>query len=495
MRRLRWGLVFLLGFGSAQGLAQDAAQDELGFSDAPIAAPAPAPSTDSASTGAAAPAASVRLSGSAALESAVRLERPDARWGKLRQVLGLRLEHNHLIGQEGASFQAVASGRGEADFAYLMNPEKYDDPTMELYGSRLIVGETYLRVATSHVELAFGEQIVNLGQGEVLSVLDVVNPRDLREPLFQDAAALRLPVLMSRLGVTLDRLSAVLLAVHEPYFGLLPPPTGEFSPFRKLLLDIPTLGSVLTERELRYQHEPGRAPTQIDATQFHLRLAYSGSNVDLSLHASSLLDPLGIPALPNAEAWAREDIDLPVYHPRYGLIGQSGAASMGAFVLRWELAAELKRPYLLAPLDTTLPEWSSERMNTLGGMLGLTYIPSARANLALEVLQTGVLDNPERRTPKEAELLFPVEATQLALRSDTRFLRDRAQLTLLVLCIGVLDFNALAARAELAYELFDAVRASLGVVTYQPSSEFGVFYGFNRNDRIYANVRWDFAAN
>jgi hypothetical protein len=106
-----------------------------------------------------------------------------------------------------------------------------------------------------------------------------------------------------------------------------------------------------------------------------------------------------------------------------------------------------------------------------------------------------VIDNPARQKRRESELLFPVEATQLALRVSHQFLRDRAVFTLIVLCIGLTDFNALAGRAELSYAVSDGLRLALGAVSYQPSQKFGPFYGFERNDRVYANLRWSFAAN
>jgi hypothetical protein len=64
---------------------------------------------------------------------------------------------------------------------------------------------------------------------------------------------------------------------------------------------------------------------------------------------------------------------------------------------------------------------------------------------------------------------------------------------LVLLSIGLSAYNALAARAELSYALSDVLRLSFGAVSFQPTHRFGPFYGFERNDRIYANLRWSFA--
>jgi hypothetical protein len=225
--------------------------DALGFGDAPSAAPAPsalAPAaqpnggdTDALGFGSAPPSLAVSapapavtasawtLSATLRMQAAVRLEQDDEyRLGKLRQVAGVRAEYKHDFDGSDVGFDLVASGRGQADFAYLLHLDAYDAPTLETYGAQLLWGESYLRLRSASFEVSFGEQIVNFGQGEILSALDLVNPRDLREPFPTEFDELRLPVLMSRVSFGLGRARLELLAVHEPFFGLLPPPLGEF---------------------------------------------------------------------------------------------------------------------------------------------------------------------------------------------------------------------------------------------------------------------------
>lgn len=474
----------------------DGADDTLGFSDAPIATnsspSSPGTQPSGATTESVASHSRFHLSGQVGLQSALRLERKGAdRLGKLRLWFAPRLEFGREF-HAGTSLALVLSGRAEADFAYLLRPNAYDDATMALYGSQLIMGASYVQLSVSNFELTFGEQIVNFGQSEVLTLLDVVNPRDLREPLFADLEELRLPVLMTRASLTLDPVRIELALVHEPYFGLLPPPLGEFSPLRKLLGDVPGVGPSLLARDVRYAHVPGRDPTQFDAAQLHVRVALRVAQADLSLQASSVLDPLGIPGLPAPDRLLAPRIDLETYHPRYTLLGQAGAVSVGAFVLRWELGAELGRTQLLRQKGAQFPDLVSQRLSSVRALLGVTYVPNGRTNLALEALQSVVLKNPERREDASHELLFPLEALQLALRFSQQFASDRAAFTLVLLCIGVTEFNAFAARAELSYALSDALRAALGGVSYLPSSHFGPFYGFERHDRVYLNLRWSF---
>jgi hypothetical protein len=482
------------GFGSAPSAAADprsaegtgAAADSLGFDAAQ-------PDLDVAETVVqAAPAWT--LSATLRLQTAMRVEQGGQyRLGKLRQVAGVRAEYKHDFRASGLGADLVASGRGLADFAYLYHTDAYDAPTIETYGAQLLWGETYLRLRSDSFELSFGEQIVNFGHGDVLSALDVVNPRDLREPLLIGLDELRLPVLTSRVSFHFGRARFELLAVHEPFFGLLPPPLGEFSPFRKLLLEDPTLGPALSVRELRNLHVPGHDLRHTDATQYHARLAWGGTRVDLALQAASLLDGLGVPGLPPPAAFSGSDVDLPIFHPRYELVGQSGALSIGAWLLRWEAVFSFHRMLALRRTDTSLLAFEGQRLHTLAGLLGLTYVPSTSSVFALEALQTYVIDNPARSEHATTELLFPLEATQLVFRASLLFFRERLSVTLIALLIGLTQFNAAGVRGEFEYALRDALKVSLGYVTYQPSDDFGLFYGFSRNDRIYCNWRWDFS--
>ena len=64
----------------------------------------------------------------------------------------------------------------------------------------------------------------------------------------------------------------------------------------------------------------------------------------------------------------------------------------------------------------------------------------------------------------------------------------------MLLLIGIDPFNAFVARGELGYALSDTLALTLGFIGYVPSeTTFGPFYGLGENDRIFANLRWDFA--
>jgi hypothetical protein len=467
--------------------AQDSA-DAVGFGDdtalplAPVAAPAQEDTPSRWS-----------FAGWLRTQLALRLERAEpSRLAKLRSTLGAELGYRRDL-SHAATVRAVASGRLEYDLAYELHRSHWDEATLDTYELRLIPGELFAALQLESFELSTGKQIVNLGQGEVLSVLDTVSPRDQREPAAADPEELRLSVLMTRASLSSGAHRAELIVVHEPHFGLLPPPLGELSGLRKVIAD-QAGGAVLASRELSYRHVPDRAAISAQSTQAYARMTLVGEGFDLAFLAASLLDPIGVAGLPEPGAFAEQDIELIVHHPRFTRFGHSGAVPFSSFVLRWELAFDAKRP--LSLLDTSRPfeRMTSVRRDQLSGLLGLSYVPTPSTSAALELQQSHVLDHPARKDDGAREPLMPIEAPQLALRVDHTFLRDRAALQLVLLLVGIEPFNAFVARGLVDYELTPGLRAGVGFICYAPSAtELGPFYGLGGADRAFAQLRWDFA--
>jgi hypothetical protein len=374
---------------------------------------------------------------------------------------------------------------------YRLERERYDAPTIETYEWLVLLEETYANVAVGAVELRVGWQRAALGQGEVLSLLNTLNPRDLRDPGLTDVEDLQLPVLASRLSVSPGDHRFEAFVVHDAEFGMRPPPLGTLSPLRKLLLEDPLVGGTLAAFTFRDDDEPsGFAPESWQALGHY---GYSSGGADFELYGGSVLDKLGVAQLPSPADFDGQELTLRYYHPRYTLLGHAGALTLGEFLLRWELLAELDRPQALRHTDTPLLRLETQRHTQLGALLGLTYFGLADANVGLELARSYVVSNPEREPGSARALLLPVEQPSLALRWNHNFLRDRLQLTLVFVLIGLTDFNAALGRGELGYVLADGLRLVLGYIAYLPGDEFGPFYGFERNDRLYLDLRWDFS--
>lgn len=406
-------------------------------------------------------------------------------------VLSLRYDKEFVVGTHAGRFRVQAAGYGEYDFAYLYDRTSYARSTLDAYEYQVFPRETYASLSIGAFDASFGWNILNWGRGEVLSLLDVVNPRDYREPGITDPEDLRLAVLSSQVGLQLDRHRLEVVAVHQPWFGLFAPPLGTFSPLRKLVLDTPLLAAAFDGRDLRFEHRPGTRIIDGRSTQAIGRWSMSTPVLDMAWMIGSVLEPLGVPGLPEPAAFEGTLVPTPLYHPRYEFVGWSGVLPWRSLLFRWELKVDFQRPLALRRLDTDVLEFGGARRDQVGGMIGLTYV-AERFDGGIEVTRTAVLGGPLDMEPQNWTTLWPIDAPQLAIRGTYRFLRDRASLQLIGLVIGVRDWNAALARAQLTYKLTDDLEGHIGAIFYLPSEAMGLLYGFDRHDRVFAGLRWEF---
>jgi hypothetical protein len=351
------------------------------------------------------------------------------------------------------------------------------------------MGETYASLAAGPFEIALGWQRLTLDQGEVFSYANVANPRDLRDVGLIDPEYVTLPVAMSRLSLSLGGHRLQALVVHQAFYGVRAPPLGELSPLRALLEDSLSAFGAAPDKEWRARDVPnGFAPNAWQALGVY---SVSTGAFDLAFYGGSVLDPFGVAQLPRASALRRAEIELSYYHPRYTLIVHAGSWAVSEILLRWELAAEVDRPQATRSTTAPILQIGMERNTQVGGLIGLTYFGIEGLNLGIELRRDVVLD---KRAPADStrEWLLPIEAEMLAARVMYSLLNESVQLSLFGMWIGLFRVNGIMARADLSYTWTAGWKVGVGYVCYRPSADFGPFYGFNRSDRLFVDLRWDF---
>lgn len=441
------------------------------------------------------PPGELNASGFVRTREALWVERLDDRpLAQARQSLdlGLRYKKRLARGADPPLVRLVGDLHLEQDLAYLVERDDFDQPTLDTYESQIIGGESFAALSIGAFELTVGRQIVAWGQGEMLSPLDVVNPRDLREPGLAELDDLRMAVLASRVGVFVEAHRLEVMLVHESFFGLVPPPFSDFSPLRTLVLGDPLVGPLLAGRSARFEHVPDR--WDAGAGELFARWSWTGPGVDLALYGASLLDRQGVPALPSASELSADPVVLRVYHPRYTMFGHAGAWPWGDFVLRWELGVDIDRP--LVATDSRLPAFNvlATRREQVNGMLGITYAGIEDGSIGFEVAQRWLPEGPDfaPATPG-VELLSPLEEPAFALRWMQNLLRERLRLTVVGTAFGLGEFLGWFARAEAGYEIVEALEVGLGYATYHPRGDaLGPLLGFTTHDRAFTWLRWDF---
>ena len=384
-------------------------------------------------------------------------------------------------------FKLYLSGHAEYDFAYLVERDSYDGPTLDAYEWLVDTREAYASVNLGPVQLTFGRLIVEWGDGDSFSPLDVVNPRDGREPGLSDLDDLRLPSLGTRLQVSTSvGLMFELMILHESWFGYTQPLRGPFSPFDKLLTDDPAVGALLGGRTLDYAHKQKRFDG--DNQQVFARITYKGAGVDLGFYAASVLDRQGVLDPPEiAQLVVANPVVLTFDHPRLTVLGFSGALPVDDLVFKWELAVELDKP---VNVGTPPAEFGVANTDLVTAMLGVTYTGVEGLNLGLEYQESVLLRPPAPETSQP--LLTPIDTPMLAFRAVYTALDDKLTLSAVASMFGWQAEVGFLARAEVNYAVVDGLTLGLGFVTYQPGEDFGPFYGLDRHDRIFFRLRWDF---
>ncbi|MDJ0762480.1 MAG: hypothetical protein QNJ97_05770 [Myxococcota bacterium] len=421
-----------------------------------------------------------RLGGFFRTEWALWTERfEDNPFAKGRQNLDLVLRY------KGEILRLVVSGHGEYDVAYLYQRDSYDQPTLDAYEWLLDVRESYLAVTFGEVELSIGRQIVVWGEGDMVSLVDVASPRDLREPGLADLDDLRLPVLSTRIGLFVGYHRIEALVIHESNFGYRPPPFGLFSPLPAFLPD--DVVEFLSTTPVWYKHK--QALFSLNTQQVLLRWGYKGPGIDLALYVASVLDQQGVIELDYQALLSGiiidRSTDIVLNHHRYIMVGHSGAWPVDSWLFKWEISAEKDRNYNTGDQEAVQPELSDEQAASIGGLLGITYSGLKDTMLFLEIKKSWLLED-------LPDVLFPVEEPSIALRYTHDVLDGDMTLALAGILFGWNAQHGWLARATVSYTILDGLKAGLGFITYQPGIEVGMLSGAKRHDRVWAKLRWDF---
>ena len=424
----------------------------------------------------------------------------DNPFAKGRQNLDLTL------GFKRGPWRVQASVHGEVDAAYLYRSDDFDAATVDEYRQLLQVRETFVALALGPLEFTIGRQVVAWGEGDGMSVVDVVNPRDNREPGLSDLDDIRVPVLASRVGWFTTtahgdhRVEA--MVVHETCnnlwretcYGLRTPPLGPFSPL-PAFFGGPSdtgaggdVGAMLAKKQLRFGHE--QTEMSWATQQWLLRWVYKGAGIDIGAYAASVLDKQGVITKLDFFGLLDEtkpELIMPLRHLRYELLGTSGAKVVGDFLLKWELAWEHRKPFNTGNSAEVPPQLSYKRSDTVQVMASVTWRGISNTIIGFEGMKATLLDEPN-------DLLFPADVPMLSIRAQHNTWGERLHLTAVVLAVGATAQYGWLARGDVTWDIRDALKLSASYVTYQPGDKFGPFAGLDRHDRAGLRLRWDFSA-
>ena len=369
---------------------------------------------------------SFSLDGFVRSDAALWVERIESNpLAKARQSLDLRL------GWRYEWFSLNLAGHLEYDAAYAYAPEVYTAEDIDAYERLFMPRDVNISIELSRFDITLGRQIVTWGEGDVLSPVDVVNPRDQREPGLADLDDIRIPVLSTRIGYFFNKQRFEFIIVHEPDYGLRPPPLGTFS----------ALPAVLQSGSVRFD---------LNSIQQVKTFRYADE------------------------------------HARYTMGGVSGAVPMGAFILKWEAAIEVQKPVTVTQSGSAAIEIGSEPTDIGTLMMGLTYSGIEDTTLAVELQKSYALAAPDN-------VSFDPNMPVLAVRSNHSFFKEDLKLNLAASMFGWQAEFGWLARGDVSYSLAQGWSVAVGYMSYSPGDELGPIAGYDRHDRAFLRLRWDFS--
>ncbi len=391
-------------------------------------------------------------------------------------------------------FRLFVSGHAEYDPIYDFYDKTYNlpqnQPTRDEYKKKIQLRESFTSLSLSSFEFSFGRQIFSWGEGEMFSPIDVVNPRDMREPGQSDLEDIRLPILLSRMAWFISQFRFEGMIAHESNFGFRSPPFGPFSPLPTLLLNDNNsgdagfnMGDFLSKKIVAY--EDNQEQFDLKQQQYFYRTMYYGSSFDLGVYAASVLHQQGIISMPDTYTLLyNPKLYLELDHPRYELFGSTGVINYDTWLFRWELVFEHDKPFNTGDNSQRPPIIGKDNSGVFSGMFGLGYSGFKDAQVSAEISKVFI--------EKELALMFPAEKPSFSFRMSKKYLHDRLNILVVAMMMGKQAELGWLARAQIDYSIIDAVKLYLGYITYHPGKELGPFSGLETHDRLLFGFRWDF---
>ncbi|MGD9706394.1 MAG: DUF1302 family protein [Candidatus Delongbacteria bacterium] len=349
--------------------------------------------------------------------------------------------------------------------AFKVNPYIYNNMNSDIETG---LRQAYIDVFFNSIDIRVGKQQVIWGKSDGVFITDVVSPKDLREFLLPDFEEIRM-------GVTAVKIN------H--YFGN---KTLEF-------VWIPTFTPTLMPEEGSIWRPAGTVPPENGFDQSRLKVRKSLKNSELFLRFSSVSSAIDLEAVagymwdddPTVHMVSGTDplsiappsLTVMPEHHRLGLVGGSFSTTLGGFVLRGEGAYYFGKYF---PLINPLSENGAVMKDYLHYMIGGDYTLWG-VRMSAQFIRQTILDHEDHIQRDRTEDMMTLMATRDFFR-ETLFLE-------LFTYIGINNGDALI-RGKAKYKFTDAVEVLLGVNFFTGSE--GMFGTYNRNDMLYAKVKYSF---
>lgn len=351
---------------------------------------------------------------------------------------------------------------------------KFNRDTLDAYETELEIRDTYIDgKLTNDLWLRVGRQVVAWGEAEALQLVDMANPRDLREIGEVKLEDVRVPVLAAKLTylTSIGQFDLVQLLERRP--NKFATANSEFDPY------IALRGSPIQVND-RYSRSHYFSESQTLARYYR---TFKGT--DISLIGGSVFD--GIPYLEfeNYDA-ATSTVTLTPRQKRVGFVGATASFASGTWRYRgeaaWKFNTALQRRDLFpSRFAQDTGTWLERDVGQalvgvdftgigdlyLSGEVGVTWIPNHTATLAAsQTTWTGAF----------GVVYDMLHQTLHAQAYWTRISEENDQFI----------------RLTLSYDYSDALSFIAGATFYIADSEAGILRPYRNNERVRFGIKYGF---
>jgi hypothetical protein len=398
---------------------------------------------------------------------------------KARSFFQLRWDEKHggvRVVLEGKASRDDASAPLEADVL----PETPFDWRAEYVQARrqeeqeVELREAFLEFSPLEtLDLRLGRQINVWGMLDSLTLVDVLNPRDNREPGLVDLDDARLPVWATRLDGYLEQVRIQVVANHEVRFNKEPGFGNEYFYYP----DPDNLTSLKNRVPLTEEEIPDHGGS---STEYGLSVKRSFSGWDVAGYYAEVFDDS--PHLVGTFS-GMQPLITARKHARLTLRGAGASAVVESWLLKGEVAQTRGFRFFGSEQDFVRS----------AGALGVEYSGISNVQLGLEAsLQRleAFNDIPYRSTGQpNASLLSEVLQSAWTWRQD--LLQQTLHLNVMALQVGASGEYGGSRRVGLEYDWADGLNVEGGLLLYQPG-ESAYAQQLDDNDRLFAGLSYAF---
>ncbi|MCK4390987.1 MAG: hypothetical protein KAV83_12210 [Desulfobacterales bacterium] len=364
-------------------------------------------------------------------------------------------------------------GFASAYFDYDPAVRDWTDDTNELY--YLELNEAYLTVDTERIDFIFGKKMMRWGTGDGINPMDLINPRDYRDPIASARADARLPILLANGIFLLGPVTVEGVLIPKPEVNKFSLPDSPWEPegLRELRRSAQSGEIVLAPRE-----EPD---TWFQDAEFAFRASTVWKGLDLALlYYNGYTDDPGYHRDYLTDGRMRF---TPRYHC-YQAYGFNFAKGFERATIRGELAVKPALPFSIHPNDPSYEKNSNGLVSRdlYQGVIGIdrTFFTNLYVNLQFF---TDLIENGQE------SLAAKRESHGITFEISDKFLDDDLTAGFRGMYFTSNDGSACEIFAE--YKIGDNWQIAPGYMTFNgpKDSRLGQF---NDNDMIYCRLRYSF---